>query len=371
MVSRHGDFRVFPEHLADHNITTTTTTTTTKTTTTTTVISGEKPKRLEQEIFDGLSPVTVPDLPRIVTANTARSHLNTKPGHTPAVLLPPPLAQPPPPPYTPVGTEENQGPACPPPPFPPPRIPQSYPGRKRKQPSRLRVNIHKDLEVLRIVTRSEDHAIGRLPTPPVSVVSAEDMSPGRRAARLPPDASYSYRRDRPASLTPSAIIDEIYCDSPTLGLEDCFDIPIKIEPWTPECESDRAPREKATSSPQPQSSEDQAVSDRHSSSPRCSSPSPPSLSVVGPTSATTAQNPLDPVTLPNAALRRGSANDARSPSLIESIISEDWNADVAVEYGSKPGEREIMPEIFGPMYACFPSGFPILISYTDAARKGD
>lgn len=335
---RHGDFRIFPKHLTDQY--------------TAPKVSGRKQKGLEQEIFDGFSPTTVPDLQRIVAANAARSHPNTKQGlGTPTVILPS-LTPPPPPPYTPIAAAENQGPICPPPLFPPPRIPQRNPRRKKRQPNGLRVNIHKDHDVLGMVTHPGDHAIGGLPTPPCSAVSTEGMlSSHRTAALLSPGVSDS--QDRAPSPTPSAIIDELYCDSPTLGLEDCFDIPVKIEPWTPE-RSPENPVAATNGIPSPrfeqlsQSDEVQTISDQSSSSSRGSSGAAPPSSNLAP-------NLIVQPTSPNAgAMRQDTAYDVRTPSLVESTISEEWNADVAVEYGSKPGEREIMPQVFGPMYAYFP-----------------
>jgi hypothetical protein len=234
-------------------------------------------------------------------------------------------------------------PTNPPPPFPPPSIPQQSPRRKKKRPaSRLRVDIRRD--------DHEVFAILKPPIPPSSVISFEAIVPHCSAKSTAPDVSDGPDA-RSHSPAPSAFIDRIYCDSPTLGLEDCFNDPVRIEPQTPEpvftpitnestgaLSQQSSPRKLASSIVSRSSSESFCVLANQCQTPM-GEKMPSSLAA--------------PLLKLGAQSRRESvlqAYDSRAPSFNSSASNNSWNIEFAIEYGVKPGETEIMPESFCSMY---------------------
>jgi hypothetical protein len=235
---QHGDFRIFPEHLLgvvgqqclQHDDCDNT--------------ESDQQILLEQEILDKLSGVGSKSnrtcLVNPISVESGQPDLH-------------------PPPYTAIAgrygnTSTIQEPLGPLPLLPPPVLPHRIGGANRLKKNRattLRVEIdinrnnegkNYHQEVLRIVKPLNDKRRKNLPTPPSSVVSWDDVSSLTSSSNGScPGLGDSFRYDsireadssyRSPSPSPSFIIDEIYCDSPTLGLEDP---PVKIDPapWSP------------------------------------------------------------------------------------------------------------------------------------------
>ena len=276
-----------------------------------------------------------------------------------------------PPPYSAVASEDSPTvpqPAGTAPLYPPPAVPQLVTGVKRKKPPH-------HLRVTTTVQRSEKVSMeigtvqplrdskAKLPTPPSSADSQGGLPSNTNTVRIDHSgtASQDSRGDenRIPSPTPSAIIDSIYCDSPTLG-ED-FDLSLRIRtptsaqsstsgpPSTGRNESglspihhtiDSSPRQVQSMEPQKGSETTSDVISMHQDRPTTEE----KITVSPPPSTSTQTSASDG----RLAVQ---AYGHRAPP-IDALIADDsgrWNVDFAIEYGVRPGEREVMPETFAPM----------------------
>jgi hypothetical protein len=327
---RHGDFTIFPPHLADQG-------------TAVTVAEGERQLALEQDILDNLFF----NRPRASTTSSSSIRSSSPQWLANGQSV---LPQPPPPPYSATAGAEIRPPSSPPPSFPPPGIPPRSPERKRRRPGSLRVKIQDDD---RSTTKPRtDHTINRLPTPPSSAISLEEMpssnSISTSTIQEEPSVTEVEENNGALSPTPNTIIDEIYCDSPTLGLEDYFELPITPEPSsTPTTEHDRyaipSPLElspKQTKDPlQHLPSLESSVLTRLDST----ASAPVERTIASPILSTSNANQVKRASVLQTY-------DPRAPSPNGLIVDDrEWNVDFAIEYGGRPGEREVMPERFSVM----------------------
>jgi hypothetical protein len=334
VIHSHGDFSIFPEHLVDECD----------------PVAGiptEKDQQLmlEQEILDKLSDVSSRSSPSRASLASSISTTFTEP-----------------PPYSAVASEDGSTdpqPAGTAPLFPPPAVPQLVTGVKRKKPPH-------HLRVTTTVQRSEGVSMeigtvqplrdskAKLPTPPSSAKSQESLPSNTNMVYINHSGTASQDgggENRVPSPTPSAIIDSIYCDSPTLGLEEDFDLSLRIGTPTSAQSSTSGPpsigrneiQQHPIASPlppvqfmDPRKSNDTTSDHRPTTEEKIAVSLPPSTSTQ--TSASDGRLVAQ-------------AYDHRAPSTGALIVDDigRWNVDFAIEYGVRPGEREVMPETFIPM----------------------
>lgn len=199
-----------------------------------------------------------------------------------------------PPPYESLGSLLPESPLLPSPTL----IRRMSTKRKKQRPPTLKTRHLNDAPSIQTTPDQSS----RLPTPPSSVISVEDTNFNCNTSTNEP--SNSSTKEPATSILPPNIdklIDDIYCDSPTLGSEECFQQPVKIEPFSPP-----APHTPKINTPQ-------------------SSPEPVPVEM----------KPL--------------ANLEKRCSSVYSGQFYDPPA-MAHEYGVRPGEREIMAEEFGTMF---------------------
>lgn len=320
-IGRHGDFGVFPAHLAHQNTAT-----------------------------------ALPQLPTEKDCQTTRSSvvssasINSSGSTQGLGQLPPP-----PPPYSvtehspePIQSRQQQQPAS------PSVAPQSSPNGTKGHPDLLHVDVggEEDGQVLSLVKPFRECTIARLPTHPSSGVSLGSNRTIVTKGTARKDVCE--RGNRVPSPSPSAVIDEIYCDSPTLGLEDYFETPVKIEPWTPPAHA-HTPTTGTYVVPSPLELSPKPKTRDPQKTRSLIIPSSPRSSVITQlTRASAEEKIVVPIAGSDRAVKRQSAvqtYDTRAPSPNGLIVDErEWNVDFAVEYGVRPGEIEVMPDRFSAMY---------------------
>jgi hypothetical protein len=349
-IKRHGDFTVYPLHFAEQSITMPTSET---------VHQG----MLEQEILDKLSGVDVSGKRR--TSRTSSSGYSSSSTHGTGTSILPPA----PPPYTETIGSMSSPPISPLPSIPPPEVPLRDPERKKRRRESLRVDTRRESEHEAV---SISKILQNQPTSanltPCSSVYTHDDTPASTIPRstirtnLPRQSEYDELQRSP-SPTPSDIINEIYGgDSPTLGLGEYGEAPVKIEPYSPPPIPISTPTSSSSSYVAVSSME---LSPRHQKDLYY----PPSVmssrsSVMtrssGRSGSTYSAEEKIVITKPDSirsdrAIKRSSGTQTyypRAPSPNGLIVDDDrkWNVDCAVEYGVRPGEREVMPEQFGVMW---------------------
>ncbi|KAF8243102.1 hypothetical protein K440DRAFT_590012 [Wilcoxina mikolae CBS 423.85] len=333
-VMRHGDFTIFPPHLADQGMAVA-------------PVEVERQIVFEQDIFDNPSGVSGRPRTSMISSSSISSSSPPWSASGQSVLPPPP------PPYSAIADAEIRPPSSPPPSFPPPSIPPRSPERKRRRPGSLRVKIQNEDEHSSIKPLM-DSVINKLPTPPSSAISL-DGTPSSNNAILTstiqeePSITEAEENNEPLTPSPSAILDEIYCDSPTLGAEDYFELPITPEPASKPI----TPTTDRFAIPSPLE-----LSPKQAKDPLQYLPSLESSVLTRLDSAPAAVDEriiASPIlaALNSNRIERASVlqtYDPRAPSPNGLVVDDrEWNVEFAIEYGVRPGEREVMPERFGVM----------------------
>lgn len=325
-IGRHGDFGVFPAHLARQNTTT----------------------ALQQLPIEKDCQTTRSSVVSSASINSSGSTQGL------GQQLPPP-----PPPYSVTEHSPEPKPSKQQQPASPSVAPQSSPNRTKGHPDLLHVDVggEEDGQALSLEKPFRKCTIAKLPTPPSSGVSL-----GSNHTIVPEGATRKdvceREEDRVPSPSPSAVIDEIYCDSPTLGLEDYFKSPVKIEPWTPPTHA-YTPTTGTCVVPSPLELSPKPITRDPQKTRSLSIPSSPRPSVMAQlTRASAEEKIVVPIAGSDRAVKRQSAvqtYDTRAPSPNGLIVDErGWNVDFAVEYGVRPGEIEVMPDRFSAMYPPLP-----------------
>lgn len=332
-IETHGDFRIILEHLVEDNNMPAPFT------------GGSLQTVWEHGILNTTATVPPNSCKRVGSTNP-----NAAPTQGPEVSTAHSTPSLPPPPYTAVAADGLPGPGGLP--FTPPCIPQRGCSNRTRRPpiNNLRVETHRDYHHEAVLVEQPKEAnVSKPPSPLSPILSLEDILPYCNAEPEMSEASDGSGFMSPSPTT-SEIIDEIYCDSPTLGLEECFNEPVRIGPLTPEpvftpatLQRNEAPTLLELPPRQPTVS--RSSSGSSSSSYVMANPSPTLLEEKE-------LPPLPPLLAPELSRRASVLQiyDSRAPSLDGPPGEEDsWNVDFAVEYGVRPGEREIMPESFAQM----------------------
>ncbi|CCX33576.1 Similar to hypothetical protein [Tuber melanosporum Mel28]; acc. no. XP_002842042 [Pyronema omphalodes CBS 100304] len=353
LIKRHGDFTVFPLHFAEQSITMPTSET-------------DHQVMLEQEILDKLSEVNVSGNRRTIMTSSSGYSSSLTHGTGTSILPPPP----PPPPYTERVASTSSPPSSPLPSLPPPEVPVRSPERKKRRRESLRVDTHRENErdfvsISKALQNQPTSNFKNL-TPCCSVYTHADTSVSaisRSTIRtnLPRQSEYDELQRSP-SPTPSDVINELYGeDSPTLGLGEYGEAPVKIEPYSPPPIPISTPTSSSSSYVAISSIElsPRQQKDLYYPTSVMSSRSSVVTRSSGRSGSTYSTEEKIVITKPDSiisdrAIKRLSGTqtyDPRAPSPNGLIVDDDreWNVDCVVEYGVQPGEREVMPEQFGIM----------------------
>ncbi|KAI5818367.1 hypothetical protein BZA77DRAFT_306786 [Pyronema omphalodes] len=347
-IKRHGDFTVYPLHVFEQTIAMPTSETIHQCV-------------LEQEIFDKLSGINVSEKRRSRTTSSSSYSLSST--HRTRTSISP-LA---PPPYTETISSMSSPPIIPLPSIPPPEIPMRDPERKKRRLKSLRVDVRGESKDEAVSVseglRNQPNSANFTPCRPVYT---QDDTPASTITRSTictnlPRRSECDELPRSPSPTPSDIINEIYSrDSPTLGLGEYGEAVVKIEPCSPP--------PILISTPTSSSSDDVAVSlmelyarhqrDLYSSPSAVSSRSSVITRSSGRLGSAYSAEERIAIKHPesirsdfNITMSSGAHTYNSRPSGNGLIIdnNRERNVDCTVDYGVRPGEREVMPEKFGAM----------------------